>query len=414
MVFFDFFMKIFRRNKKHGKANQLEPMNSPISIQENNRLEAYKNVTQIDATNGTDIISFRKISIGEIQKYDYQEITPDRIKSGLSNIVSAGTQIAAISVLNPTGLFTATVSPQLLTLFADGTVSTMIHQGGRIVAHAGFRSVSATVFAPIAVMQLLSMITGQYYMNGITKQLKSIDKKITLLIKFHHTEKIAKLENAHSLLKELFEIKTPGIEHLIQLKMIEHDVGAIYREYKRYLEGMDYAYLKDEDLKLSSVNDMENLFNVQNESGLSFYLYMTVTADEILRLVPIIEFALNVKINSRTRDRNSQINELFEKIDKIKKEDFFAYSIGKDILEKYFAPFLSKAERIKNSSFFHEDDMENKVNTLKEKKEELVNEVLNSGITYEIKNKIVEQMAQPIDILYSINEDGKELVYIKQ
>jgi hypothetical protein len=199
MAFFDFFRKIFKRKKKQGNLNQLESIqqesiNLPISFQENFKLDPYKDISQIDVINGNDIIKFNKISINEIEKYNYQEISSDRIKGGLSNIVSAGTQIAAVSILNPNGLFTATVSPQLLTKFvADGTFSTMVREGGRIVKHAGFQSISTTVFAPIAIMQLLSMVTGQYYMNGITKQLKSIDKKINLLIKFHHTEKISKL-----------------------------------------------------------------------------------------------------------------------------------------------------------------------------------------------------------------------------
>jgi hypothetical protein len=138
MAFFDFFRKLFRKNKKQEQTNKSGSVNLSGSTQEDSRLEMYKNITQIDAMNGADVISFKKISINEIQKYNYHEITPDRIKGGLSNLFAAGTQIAAISALNPNGLFTATVSPQLLTLFADGTVSTMIHQGGHKLPMRGF------------------------------------------------------------------------------------------------------------------------------------------------------------------------------------------------------------------------------------------------------------------------------------
>jgi len=55
------------------------------------------------------------------------------------------------------------------------------------------------------------------------------------LIKFHHTEKIAKLENTQNLLRQLSDVRNPGIEHLTQLKTIEVEVGSIYQEYLYYL-----------------------------------------------------------------------------------------------------------------------------------------------------------------------------------
>jgi len=414
MAFFDFLRKIFKGKKKQETLDQPESINLPISTQENSKPDLYKDVSQIDLIKGSDIIKFRKISINEIQKYNYQEITSDRIKGGLSNIVSAGTQIAAVSALNPGGLFTATVSPQLLTLFADGTFSTMIHQGGHIAAHAGFQSISAAVFAPIAIMQLLSMITGQYYMNGITKQLKSIDKKINLLIKFHHTEKIAKLENAQILLKQLYETRYPGIEHLTQLKTVEIEVGAVYREYLKYLTDSIEAKNKiTETYKLSSQKHLDNLFSLDDESNFSFYFYMVTTSDEILHLIPIIEFMINVKMN-KDNSRNNQIEELYNKIANFSEKDFFAKSAGKALLKEYYDPFIAEAQEILNETWFHQEDCERRKKEMEKRKKSLKKEILGSAETLNIKAKLVEQMTQPVDILYSIGEDGNELVYIKQ
>ena len=415
MAFLDFFRKIFKRNKRQEEVNQLEHTNLPVLTREDNRLELYKNITQIDAKKGTDVISFKKISIDEIQKYNYQEITSDRIKGGLSNVVSAGTQIAAVSALNPSGLFTATVSPQLLTLFADGTVSTMIHQGGHIVAHAGFQSISATVFAPIAIMQLMSMITGQYYMNGITKQLKNIDKRINLLIKFHHTEKIAKLENAQILLKQLCDVKYPGIEHLTQLKTVEIEVGSIYREYLQYLADSKEVKNKiSETASIFSQKHLDNLFSLDDESNFSYYFYMVTTADEILHLIPIIEFMINVKMNIKDNSRNNQIEELYNRIANFSKNDFFANSTGKNLLEEYYDPFIAEAQKILNTTAFHQEDCERRKKIMDNRKENIKKEVLGTVETLKIKTKLVEQMTQPVDILYSINADGNEMIYIKQ
>jgi hypothetical protein len=333
----------------------------------------------------------------------------------LSNIISAGTQMATVSILNPNGLFSATVSPQLLTLFTNGTVSTMVHQGGRIAAHAGFQSISATVFAPIAIMQLLSMVTGQYYMNGITKQLKSIDKKINLLITYHHTEKIAKLENAQVVITQLCDMQYPGIEHLTQLKTIEFEVGSIYREYLSYLTNSKESISKINDIwDFSSRKYFKKLFSLDDESGFSFNFYMVTISDEILHLIPIIEFMLNVKMNMMEKNRNHQIEELYNKIAKYSEDDFFANSSGKIILEKYYTPFIDEAEKILAQTLFHEDESKRQKKIMENRKENLKLELLENAETLKIKTKLVEQMTKPIEILYSVNEDGKNLVYVKQ
>jgi hypothetical protein len=405
MAFFDFLRKLFKGKKKPN----------PILTHEKGKLDVYKGISQIDVRKGTDVINFSKISINEIQQYNYKEITSDRIKGGLSNIVSTGTQIAALSALNPTGLFTATVLPQLLTLFADGTVSTMIHQGGHIAAHAGFQSISATVFAPIAIMQLLSMVTGQYYMNGITKQLKNIDKKINLLIKFHHTEKIAKLENAQVLIKQLCDVQYPGIEHLTQLKTVEIEVGSIYREYLQYLT--DSKEAKNKIIGTASIfsqKHLDNLFALDDESNFSYYFYMVTTSDEVLHLIPIIEFMINVKMNVKDNSRNNQIGELYNRIANISESDFFAKSAGKNLLAEYYDPFIAETQKILNITAFHQEDCERRKKIMENRKESINKNILENVETLNIKTKLVEQMTQPVDILYSINEDGKELVYIKQ
>jgi len=421
-----FFRKLFKREKKNDNSNSLNEANLPVLLSKDRKnhpekeieknIDAYRNITQIDTVIGKNIISFKKINIQDIEKNNYQEITSDRIKGGLSNIVSAGSQIAAISALNPSGLFSATVSPQLLTLFSNGTFSTMVHQGGHIAAHAGFQSISATVFAPIAIMQLLSMITGQYYMNGITKQLKNIDKKINQLIKFHHTEKIARLENAQVLLRQLADLQYPGIEHLTQLKGIETETGSIYREYLKYLTDSKDAISKIKDIwNWSSQKYFDKLFSIDDDSGFSLNFYMVTTSDEILHLIPIIEFMLNVKMNIADNNRNNQIREIYNKIEKYSSEDFFANSSGKKLLKIYYDPFIYEAKKILEQTWFHQDECERRIKEMEKRKEDIKKNILGNAETLKIKDELVKHMKQPIEILYSINDDeGKGLVYIKQ
>jgi hypothetical protein len=413
-------MAFFKRKSNIKKGNSVVSKNENITEQmaphqENNAISVYKNIVQIDTIKGKDVISFKKVSINDIEKYNYQEVTSDAIKGGVSNIIAGGSQIAAIAALNSGGLFTATVSPHLLTIFANGTFSTMIHQGGRIAAHAGFQSISATVFAPIAIMQLLSMVTGQYYMNGITKQLKSIDKKINQLIKFHHTEKIAKLENAQDLIRNLYDTQYPGIEHLTQLKTIEMEVGSIYREYLKYLDDSQNAGLKLNDtFDIFSQKHFDKLFALDDDSTFSFNFYMVTTSDEILHLIPIIEFMINVRINSEQTDRSRQITELFTKISKFTENDFFANSKGEVVLNDYYKPFIATAKNILDTTVFHEDECKQRLKLMKKRMDDLKSNVLESSETLNITTKLVEQMTKPLEILYSVNEDGKSIAYVKQ
>jgi predicted XRE-type DNA-binding protein len=250
-------------------------------------------------------------------------------------------------------------------------------------------------------MQLMSMITGQYYMNGITKQLKNIDKKINLLIKFHHTEKIARLENSQVLIQQLCDVQYPGIEHLTQLKNIEFEVGAIYREYSSYLNDSINAISKvDDTYDIFSQKHFDKLFLLDGESGFSFNFYMVTTSDEILHLIPIIEFMLNVKINARDNSRNYQIDELYNKIAKYTKDSFFANSTGRVLLEKYYTPFIDQANNILNTTIFHQEDSERRKKIIENRKENIKNDILDSAETLNIKTKLIEQMTQPVEILY--------------
>jgi hypothetical protein len=300
--------------------------------------------------------------------------------------------------------------------YTTGAISSIVRgEGGKIINHAGFVSANLN-FTPVVIMQLMSIVTGQYYLNGITKQLNNIDKKISMLIQFHHTEKTSKLENAYTLLQNLSGTKYPNIEHLTQLKMIENQVGDIYEEYLSYLQAESYSNieLQAKDLEIRSKKDLENIASKYDESPFPFCLRTTITADEILHLIPIIEFSLNVKINSTTKDRSNRINELFEKINKLKREDFFAYSSARGILEEYYSPLLHRLQMIKNDTWFHEDRADEIIGVLHYNRGLLQNEILDMGNTYEIKNNLIEQLNTPMNLLYSINENGCQLMCIKE
>lgn len=390
---------------------------SSLELGEKNQTNL-NNVTSFEVVKDNEKIIFNKINIDEIKKhnYKYKEIKMDKTSTVLSSGIAAGVQIAAISALHPNGLFSATVTPQLLTIFSNGTFSTMIHGSKGIISHAGFLPISTTVFAPIAIIQLMSMITGQYYLNGITKQLNSIDKKIDKLITFHNTEKEAKLEFAQSVLKSLYEINYPNLEHLTQLKNIEFEIGAIHTEYLNYLENIDTLSIVKTKANLFAVRDMQELCKREEDSGFSLNISMVVTSDEILHLIQIIELVLNIRINSNEGGRSKQINELYEKISIWQNNDFYSYQKANQTINNYFNPIIARAEKIKESAILYKRDREIDIKKIEQKKSEIINNIIQEVWVYEIKNKLVEQMTAPMEILYSIDENNQEnnRYFIKQ
>jgi hypothetical protein len=194
-------------------------------------------------------------------------------------------------------------------------------------------------------------------------------------------------------------------------------VGSIYQEYLYYLtDSIKVAENSTNvvDSYFSSKNMLKELFLLDNESNFSYYFYMVTTSDEILHLIPIIEFMINVKMNTKDNSKNNQIEELYNRIANFSENDFFAKSTGKALLKEYYDPFIAETKKILDYTVFHVDECIEGKKEMEKRKENINKDILENAETLNIKEKLVEQMAQPVDILYSINEDGKELVYIKQ
>lgn len=99
-------------------------------------------------------------------------------KNAASILANAGVT-SGLTAISGQGLFRATVNPAMLMTYADGTVSSIVTEGGRFAQHAGFQSVSsAAVCAPLLAFQVASMVTGQYYFNLLSKQMNQISRSI--------------------------------------------------------------------------------------------------------------------------------------------------------------------------------------------------------------------------------------------
>ncbi len=156
-------------------------------------------------------------------------------RRGLYDVVSSGMALGTQGMLIQNGLnglyqATAPVS-QLMHLSSGGISSMQISESGRIVAQRGFVQASGTTFSPIIVFQVLSMVTGQYYMNGITKQLNALNEKIDTIINKIEASYQGKLQSAISFFQILAKQNSYSIDDLILLRMRLIDIQDMYFNY---------------------------------------------------------------------------------------------------------------------------------------------------------------------------------------
>lgn len=147
-----------------------------------------------------------------------------------SQVCGAGvaTGTAAYSA---SGLYRATVSPDKLMTYNNGTLSSITLNGKSFGSHAGFVNANAAVFSPVLLFQFASMITGQYYFNGMTKQLLSIQQGIDQLLQNHHNERTAKMR---AYAEKMIEFEKRGFftaEDFVAIDKMKLDLAVIRYEY---------------------------------------------------------------------------------------------------------------------------------------------------------------------------------------
>ena len=145
-----------------------------------------------------------------------------QLSSTLSSITGVGIGVGA-QALAVKGLYRASVSASQLMKYADGSVSSMIKEGGRFVQHAGFTSVGFSAVAPMAIFQAAAAITGQYYMNIITKQLNQLNESIQKVIQKIEAKNRAELRAIQATMSNLAhqDNYTPDDITIIRIYMLK-------------------------------------------------------------------------------------------------------------------------------------------------------------------------------------------------
>lgn len=161
-------------------------------------------------------------------------------------LVQHAVSVADLSKMAPNGLFTSTVSPQLLSHFVkDGTYTTMVHGPNGVISHGGFKEIPGLsginpVMALNIGMQTMAAISGQYYLKKINLQLGAIGKQLVELKSYFHGENRGRIVSTRNRLEVLSGHEVVGNNDIIEIRDLANDVNAIYETYRMsYIEKKD-------------------------------------------------------------------------------------------------------------------------------------------------------------------------------
>ncbi|THD66275.1 hypothetical protein E7Z59_10685 [Robertkochia marina] len=358
-------------------------------------------------------------------------ITTQNNKLNFLSQIAGTSSIGSSVAYTANGLYTATANTRSLMTYGNGSLSSITMNGSQFGSHAGFVSANPTVFTPILAVQFAAMLTGQYYFNGLTKQLESIKKGIDELINIYHNERLAKLRYINTKINELNNRNFFTTEDYVTVDRLKYDLSIIRFEYllSAQKEIINTFERKKGDEKKEEIIDTIS----EDSSKLERRLITTKREVKIMssRLSNLIK-GVDDKIKPLTENSLKEINQIVRKINDSK---FFKYSeialkseqlyqlikiieLKINLSNKKPSPNrIGKIEEIYNSiiEFNFEDSIYDEMDQLKS---DLKDHILTQIITHRNNSKLtrseIDKRSSVILEEFSILEENlrdKELIF---
>ena len=310
---------------------------------------------------------------------NWTRLNSSNSSSNIFSQASGASAIAATSMYSASGLYTATANVGNLMKYGNGTISSITLNGSKFGTHAGFVGANAAVFAPILIFQIASMATGQYYFNGLSKQLTSLHESINTLISLHHNERLAKLRYINAKITELNNRSFYTTEDYITIDKLKYDLSVIRYEYlltasqeinksldradqvqesegievisedtnalekaklsiqdtatkfTSFMSGKLNEYFEDSGAK-KAVGAIRNFTEDSNskadkltreiiESKFFFYSDVALKAEHLYQLSKLLELKMNIADKSPDANRLGKINEIYMSISNFNEDD---------------------------------------------------------------------------------------------
>lgn len=348
----------------------------------------------------------------EIKGWKPLPVQSEQISHMLSSIIGGGINVG--SVLSQTkGLFKATVDTSTLMQSGGKFLSAVRGTNGKIVQQAGFLPQGGSIATPLVVFQLMSIVTGQYYMNTITKQLNSIVGKLDQLLSYIDSRDKGELETCSDVLRK-FALKEIILEEdLHQVQTIKSQISTIRKTYLNECRKFD---LKDNDYKSGNYftdwGRAEHIANKFYEKGYQNKIEILLYAEKLLVFAEQVDLFINIKFCSRNQN-DSRMTTIKEKIETFFQTATENLTESQRVSENISSRIISRIKSIESDSIVYEESFINLISKLEKERKQLSNEFrLLSSTIRENQLNIVEPMLAKHEIYIDYRNDEYKM-YIK-
>lgn len=359
-------MNIIQRLKKFFSKDKssLEKKIDLLLIQNNksgNLSESKKeNLRDFEIKSNNSFIKFTAIKeekiIKNLPKIHLNKQDQDNLKGTLSNLVG-GTANIGLTSMATNGLYMATANPSTLMQLSSGGVGSAVVNGGQITQQAGFVQAGTTIFTPMVVFQVASMITGQYYMNNISKQLNSVQEKLDELLNLFHIERQAKLVKSFQVIIENFNKTNFVIEDFIEIKIILSELANIREEYYLMLENSIETIKKNNMYSnSSSYKEAKKIALEFEKSGFLFKMKTSLISDELYHLTKMVEFHMNICFKNPDTNRINKLYSMLEDISSFNAKNM-SFNRTQELYENIKEDTLHWIEYSRKESWFYKSEI---------------------------------------------------------
>jgi len=284
-------------------------------MSEEKMLENTNEINEIVVSNPIgDMLSLKKVNDDKLEeKKKYKEVFVSDLSLLTGNVsqtalqvANQGMTVAQIAKQAPNGLFTATTNPSNLSKFANGSTSTMVRDSsGRLAEHAGFADIGLSVSVNPAIilsagMQVMSAVSGTYYLHKINAQITDMDAKLEELLNIHHDTNIGRLIAARKGLSEIASRNFVDATDLSAIRNYKKTSDEIHEEYTYRLERLE----SELNMEIDSKAEGKKL------SDINFTMTIAFEANKLSLYAELIEIGTRMKIGGQIEIINGLTRQL--------------------------------------------------------------------------------------------------------
>lgn len=321
---------------------------------------------------------------------------------GAMPVLAQAQTLNEIAKAAPNGLFTATAPVGDLMKLSGGTVGSAVMKDGKIAAQAGFAEVALSTVNPVAVvagaMQAMALISGQYYMNEISKQLENVNSKLEKLIGYHHDEKIGVLRSANRELSELVSKAHVDNTDIDACRGIAKSCSEVYFEY---LTRLERANVDAAERWINKAKELRELGSSIDDSELNFSIQMCCQASALQEKCKLAEIAIRMKSGA------GQERFISEQAESLRNSSIDAFHRNVQLyIDEHYEPVLERLDKIADAKKIPllSGNTAEETKNVQRRKAAILQTVVDDGNGNRLTEKMLRSLCEPQETLIMLGE----------